>query len=559
MMIHIIFKRSLITLFFLLISIAPSLAQITLGYCDEGESTGGIANNKTDATISVAIGITPELQADYTFCSISFLRIYLVSPDNLKSLNVWVRKDLNDTESLTSLDVDTATLATGWNDIELPSQIVLNGKDVLYCGYSYQQSVKTMIPTHGAQGIAESFYVSTGSSWRDMSEKYGPVCLRAGLSSSYQNAMELTSLSLDQRCFGIESKNDSITLHGTIRNLGNLPLRQFSISVQDNSSEALNATYACDSIIFGDIVPFEFKFRHGDNGKESHPDIPIALTISQPNGVENESNINTTGIVYYEIGQNNANALALLIEEFTSEANGYAPAGQTHLRNAIDKALEKMGVGAPDVVLLSRHEGYGHADAWRVGNSDYEASFFGPEELTFAPAAMVFRNGLPFSTTLCEDSIAQLIEERNLTQYGSIQLEDLQFDADSLIVSVTISTQLFSVTRFMNPTLVVCIKQEQVASVEQKNYYPELYESDWQHDVVRKFFTLPNNGALFAGLDLNAVANGQVKVSDYASQQFSIRDVVPSDITSSEGLVLVAYIYDKGYTNQIISVFQRRF
>ncbi len=567
MMIHIIFKKSLLAiikknllaLLFCAISLTNAMAQITLGYCEEEDSGAGLTNSNIGATISVAMGVTPELQAGYTYCAISYLHIYLTEPGNFTSFNAWIRKDLNDTENLTSIDVDPSTLSIGWNDIVLPDPPALNGSDTYYCGYSYQQSVKTRIPTSGSKGTSESFYAASGDNWRDMSTKQAPVCIRAGLTSSYQNAIELNDLSLDQRYFDIQGGKDSLTLSGTIRNLGNERLHHFSISVQDNGSDSLCADYECDSTVFGDVVPFTFKFLHGDNGNLPQTDIPIVLNISKPNDAENENSLSTSDTLYYEIGQSIPNASTLMIEEFTSEANGYAPAGQTHLRNSIAQAIEQMGDQAPEVILLSRHEGYGPADAWRIGNSDYEANFFGTEALAYAPAAFINREGLPFSTTISEDSIAELIAQQANEQYGEIKIEGLSLDTASHTVSATLQVQLTGITRYRNPTLVVCLKQDRIASVSQKNYYPDLYNSDWQCDLIRRFFSLSNKGKLLGNLDINAVAKGQIQVSDYNQQQFTISEAVPSDITTKDGLTLVAYIFDKDYTNRIIAVTQAKF
>ena len=178
--------RRLVLLLLLVISAENALAQLTLGYCDEEGYTASLTNNSTTATISCAMGLTPALQADYTFCSISYLRILLTAPENLTSFKVWLRKDLNDVEDLSTIDIEPSALVEGWNDIALPDSIRLTGTETYYCGYSYQQCVKTRIPLSGTKGTDESFYVSTGGTWRDMSNRYAPVCIRVGLSSNYQ-------------------------------------------------------------------------------------------------------------------------------------------------------------------------------------------------------------------------------------------------------------------------------------------------------------------------------------------------------------------------------------
>ena len=555
--------RRLVLLLLLVIFAESASAQLTLGYCDEEGYTASLTNNSTTATISCAMGLTPALQADYTFCSISYLRIFLTAPENLTSFKVWLRKDLNDVEDLAAIDIEPSALVEGWNDIALPDSIRLTGAETYYCGYSYRQSVKTRIPLSGTKGTDESFYVSTGGTWRDMSDRYAPVCIRVGLTSNYQYAMELLDLRLDHSWFDIHSEGDTIVLRGSIRNLGSDPLHQFRVTVEEADLNHHEATYDCASTSFGYSVPFEFSFPRSENITSTSPDIPIRLAISQPNGQENQCDHATGRTLYYELGESNPDPLVaptnLLIEEFTSEGNGYAPAGQTHLRNSIELALQRIPDAHPDVIILSRHEGYGPADAWRIAGSDYKASFFGPEELTFAPAAMVCRNGLPFSTTLDEDSIAQLISERLNVQYGSIRFDQVAFDADTRTVSATLSTHLYGVSAYHNPTLVVCIKQDKAASVAQKNYYPTLYDSDWQRDVVRSFIPLPHEGCLLGDADPEAIAAGLVQVSDCVDRQFTVSQTLPSDITSKEGLSLVAYIFDNNYTDQIIAVSQSKF
>lgn len=559
---NILFKmrKCLLLALLMTISLANASAQITLGYCGEGEYTSSLTNNKTAVTISVAMGVTPALQNDFTFCSISYLRFYLTAPENFTSFSIWIRHKLTDTEDLTSLDLDPSTLAAGWNDIALPNPIALNGTDTYYCGYSYQQSVKTKIPLNGEKGISESVYVMAGSSWRDMSAQYAPVCIRAGLSSNYQHALELTDLRLEQRFFEMHSKQDTVTVSGTIRNLGNERLHHFTVTMQDNGSETISTKYACDSICFGERIPFEFSFEHSGNSNVADPDIPIVVTVGLPNDAANQCDHSIADTLYYEIGQSKEAAenvpKSLFVEEFTSEANGYAPAGQTHLRNSIELALEQIEGTTPEVILLSRHEGYGPADAWHIPDNDYQASFFGADELTFVPAAMVGRSSLPFSTTLSEDSIAHLIAEQCDTQHATIVCEDTKFDPDSHILSATIKTHLLDVTKYKNPTLVVCIKQEKVASVNQKNYYPEKYNGEWQQDIARKFFALSNNGRLFGQISSETVAAGQAKVEDYVSQEFSFSESIPNDIASADGLFLVAYIFDKNHTNKIIAAQQ---
>ena len=76
--------------------------------------------------------------------------------------------------------------------------------------------------------------------------------------------------------------------------------------------------------------------------------------------------------------------------------------------------------------------------------------------------------------------------------------------------------------------------------------------------MVRSFANLPQEGRLLGDLNLEAAATGQVQLSEYIDQQFLVTGILPSDITTSAGLTLVAYIFDKGYTNKIIAAFQQK-
>ena len=121
--------RRLVLLLLLVIFAESASAQLTLGYCDEEGYTSSLTNSSTEATISCAMGLTPALQADYTFCSVSYLRILLTAPENLTSFRVWLRKDLNYANDLTGIDVEPSTLTEGWNDIALPDTIELKATE----------------------------------------------------------------------------------------------------------------------------------------------------------------------------------------------------------------------------------------------------------------------------------------------------------------------------------------------------------------------------------------------------------------------------------------------
>lgn len=542
---HKFLRHSLVLL--LLTLFLPSFAQIRLGYCDEELAACNDGHTSTTATISCAIRLTPQMTSEYTFTSLSHLRIGLIEPQKLSSLRIWVRQKLNGGEDLVSTSIDPATLVEGWNSLPFDSVLAIDAQRTLYVGYSYTQTERMPISGHGTNTSIGSFYIATNDAWSDYSKKYPPVSIQAELSSPYENAAILSNIGLEKRGFIIEEAEEPLCIRGSIRNYGKKSISSFSIQVQEEGEAPATYDYVCDPVETGGFVPFELKHRHSRHNDVCAPDIPVAFQVCHINGQANEHEEHITDTLYYELGRFSDKAAPLFLEEFTSEQNGYAPAGHTHLQNAIAKT------GITEVIRLCRHEGYGPADGWRISGSDYTPEFFGRDRLAFVPAAWANRQEVPFSTTLSEDSIAHYIASNSRIECGDIIFDSVSIDLERRTIHAEISTHLFCLTQYEDPRLVVCLKQDSIESKLQKNYFEESYDSDYQYDVIRLFFSIPNDGQIFFGKDIQAIASGQAKAGDCAHLQFRLDDNLPNDLVSTDGLSLVAYISDRGKTYNILS------
>lgn len=565
-------------------------AQITLGYCGDNIATTGLSNSNIDATISCAMVLPPSLLSEYDFCDITEMHVGLSEVEGLTSFKVWVRHHLADETDVTSYDVPLDDLQKGWNHIALPTALSTTGQDSLFFGYSYTQDSKVKcISYNGSKKTENSFFISSGAKWTDYTKSYGPVSIRAGLSALYDNGLRLSDLRLDRRSQLFVSPGFSyqpITISGTIQNIGKNALQTFSLSASDNGAAADQFAFQCNGqgVPFGQSEAFSFQIEPGQNVSAPACDLPISISVKDPNGDASALLLACDRTLYYELGQASVmpDMGSYIIEEYTSEECGYAPIGQTRLREAVEEA-HKLNLGSQyqgwvdgnldgyyrDYIILSRHEGYGPADPWRISNgSDYQPAVFGEKELTFAPAMAINRSHIPVSSTLDVDSLARIIASYQAPNVVSLMTskDDLTYDAATRKLSADINILLWSTTFCDDPCIVLCVKQDDAPSVSQKNYYPDRYASDRQPDVIRCFLSCTSgSSSLYQGADLEAIMSGQVPVSSITdvdangnvSLKKSFSGILPADITSLDGLTLVGYVYDRKDAGRIYGAFRR--
>lgn len=557
-------RRAVCAAFVLASAIVHSVqAQVFVGYCPDQISSSGLSN--INSPVSCAAAFTGQgLLSLYQDCDLGALNIGLSSTQGLTSFRVWVREHLN-ADNLVECQVPVDSLVTGWNTITLPQSVAIAGHDTLYCGYDYthdQQSVH-VISYAGAKKTKLSFWLGVNGQWGDYTSSRGPVSIRAGIVGQAANTVRLSNLRLNRRSqpFSAEpSQYDSITVSGTLQCLGSQPLRSFSLVVTDNDSVTPDTLTFSDfeALQFGQTLQFAYSLRPGVGVTAPCHDVPLSTLVLKPNGDADAHVIDGHALLYYDLydAQTTSQPAVNIIEEFTSERCGFAPLGQQRLRQALDAVWPQQS-DAPRYVILSHHEGFGPADAWRVTQgSDYDAALFGPQRLSFAPAALVNRQGQPFSTTLPVDSLQQLLlSSPQASQYVSIQA---QAQCQQGLVTATVTVCPQALTFCQNPQLVLCLVQPQVASVQPRNYYPDAADATWQRDVIRCYLhSTTGSDALFPSADMSALMSGQLRVADAMSATvgqeltFQYQGHLPADVSSLQGLVLVAYVYDKGYTHRI--------
>lgn len=514
---------------------------VNVGYCTDEVAAKGLGNANATATISCAAAFTATgLLEAYQPCQMSSVRVGLSATEGVTSFRVWVRPHL-DADNLAEADVPVESLVVGWNQIELPASVLLAQHDTLYCGYDYTQDRKSvaLISHNGQKKTPLSFWIASNGNWRDYTSNNGPLSIQAVITGQVTHACRLVDLWLDERSQPFRPDGvgyADVHVHGRMQNLGSAPL--------------------ADGTQFGQYSDFGYSFLPGQGVEAPQFDVEHRYELQLPEA--DALVVDGQRTLYYDLYDSSRVALSglHLVEEFTSERCGFAPLGQQRLRQAIALSQEADG---RQYVVVSHHEGFGPADPWRLtSGSDYEATLFGPERLTFAPAALTDRQGLPFSTTLPVDTLCRLLSATTLPTVATLQLVPSVADG---YIEVSVEVQPALLTFCPNPQLVVCLTQDAVPSVSPKNYYPDECPSDVQPDVVRAYLhNAEGSDALLQGADMEAVLRGQQPVTAYLPSggealTYRYRAALPSGIdASTPGLTLVAYICDRGASKQVFAL-----
>lgn len=584
-----IYRTLALTLLVLLTQSAS--AQITLGYCGNAVAANGLSNATMDAPISCAMGLTPTMLEPYTMCCVSELQIGLSAVEGLTSMKVWVRQHLADEEDLASAEIPVEELQIGWNIIQLDKAVTITAQDTLFCGYSYTQATKVKcISTNGQKKTPCSYYISNGKAWGDNNKNSGPVSIRAGLGANQADAVKLVDLRLDRRSQNFQymgsADYEPILISGKVQNMGSNPLQYITVSSSDNGQQAEAMAFGYrEAVLFGQYAEFSFSLLPGGNVDAPACDVPVLVNVAQPNGSTDALLIDCEKTLYYELGSCSPmpDVASYIVEEFTSEDCGYAPIGQQRLREAITEAhrhnlgdaYQSWVEGNLDgytthYIIISRHEGYGPGDTWRLSQgSDYARTIFGPQELTFAPAMVVNRSQMPSSTTLSADTLGAIIASYDTPNVVSLMPVEGSFgyDAATNEVSVSIKAILWSAAFCQNPRIQLCITQDYAESEAQKNYYPDNYSSEYQQDIIRSYLTCTSgSGALYEKVGMADIMSGNSPIAEYTihdaegnvASVFSFEGVLPEDIQSLDGLSLVGYVYDQMPGGKIYGAFRQK-
>lgn len=556
----------------LLLSCVPfsSQAQINLGYCKES-ITSSAYNTNAGVTLSSAMALTPAQWEDYSFCDVSAIRIGLYEVEGITQVKVWVREHLRGND-LCSVTLDATQFERGWNTFPFEEALSFEGHDTLYFGYDYTQQVGKVkaIGVSGTKNTRNSNWLGYNGKWTDQSSKHAPACIQAVLTSRYQDAAMMRDLHLDRRSLFCDQQ-DSLTVTGSIRNLGSQPLNSFELTYADTTLATQTLHFDLPALAFGQSLSFQFAFL--PQSQYIGPDIPLTLHLSLPNGQANEYQQPEVTLFYERGSQDPTFRNPILVEEFTSLDNGYAALGVQRLRESIEEA-HRINLGdnyeyrdqldgyTTRYILLSRHQGYGPADALRVTEgSDYQPVWFGPQELTFAPAVWINRKGIPISTTLPVDSLALQLSQGRISQYLTTIVDSIAYDAETRTLQADVTTLIHSLGQMEDPRVMCILVENSNQNYPQKDYFG--LDEVQQQNIVRSYLS-PSSQTLFSWANREAVMAGQARLAEQGASydpfcmaytithHFSCR--LPDDLDMLSGLSLVTYVYDAAHPASINGV-----
>lgn len=556
----------------------------TFGYSLSSISSSTLQCNAD--TYSIAVGLTSKITTGYTDRAITDIEAGLYSTTGLSCMRTLVLSDLSATADTLATSAWVTEAAKGWQRLTLDRAVKIEDHPNMYVVLELVLNQKALLPlgSSGTKGTAQSFWLRTGDGdWNDFCSLLRPACIRMVLGAAAPEAIRLDDAWLSTRSVGLDAAgqpSDSIRLEGRVHNVGNNPLTSFTLSVSTTSGQApLQVTYQCPGTPYDEKIDFQFAFLP-DNLRAI--DRQIDLSISAPNGKDNPIAAELTQAkLYYEVYRPHSHTAPLLVEEFTSLRNGYAPCGTQHLDEALQEVFP-AGVEGGQYIRLTRHEGYGGDDGLRAAsNSDYSARWFGSEALAFAPAAWFHRQITPCSTTLPCDSLVSLIRQHNAerpTASCDLSVKNLTFSAAERKVTADVLIGCDAATAFTDPRLFVVVCADTLETAEPSNYLPDLYPTGTQslHTVIGYLCDAKIPSADGIGLYNNAstveaslITSGREPAakyfekregSDLAWHRYTVTGsllALPNVAYPGMSVTVVAYLYDTA-TGQIAGATQYR-
>ncbi|MCL2131728.1 MAG: T9SS type A sorting domain-containing protein [Lentimicrobiaceae bacterium] len=194
---------------------------------------------------------------------------------------------------------DVFSWSPGWNVVDLDNLYNVDMNQRLYIGYEVTTS-KGSYPVAVANGTdTKQAWVKNSSGFNNLidDQGYKYVCLikaNAVVEDSPDDEIALASFSVDR----LKMQGESITVKGTVKNLGKNPITSFDLSYEVNgvSSVVQNLTGL-------NIAPnASYSFTHSDPYIFSSAEFyNIVVTVSEPNGVTDITGNNSmeAGVLVY--------------------------------------------------------------------------------------------------------------------------------------------------------------------------------------------------------------------------------------------------------------------
>ncbi|MCR5445306.1 MAG: Omp28-related outer membrane protein, partial [Bacteroidales bacterium] len=247
----------------------------------------------------------------------------------------------------------------------------------------------------------------------------------------------------------------------TVRNEGSAPLAAFDIAYSVNGGDEQNL-----SVAGIDVAPFT---THTCTVPVQVLDLGVALinlTVSNPNNdTDPDATDNSTSCETNVYDPSTTTLHNTVLEHFTTARCPNCPPAHERLEAAVNGQEDR-------VVWIAHHVGY-YTDDMTITESNQMLRFFNDGGSTYAPAIMLDRNQAfvtdndPGPVFFPGEDVAQVISNAISTPaYVSVNISDVNYDAQSRQLSLTVNGSFMSDMTFDSPRITVYIMQDHIMGTQ---------------------------------------------------------------------------------------------
>ncbi len=247
----------------------------------------------------------------------------------------------------------------------------------------------------------------------------------------------------------------------TVRNEGSAPLAAFDIAYTVNGGDEQNL-----SVAGIDVAPFT---THTCTVPVQVLDLGVALinlTVSNPNNdTDPDATDNSTSCETNVYDPSTTALRNTVLEHFTTARCPNCPPAHDRLEAAVNGQEDR-------VVWIAHHVGY-YTDDMTITESNQMLRFYNDGGSTYAPAIMLDRNQAfvtdndPGPVFFPGEDVAQVISNAISTPaYVSVNISDVNYDAQSRQLSLTVNGSFISDMTFDSPRITVYIMQDHIMGTQ---------------------------------------------------------------------------------------------
>lgn len=257
-------------------------------------------------------------------------------------------------------------------------------------------------------------------------------------------------------------QDNNFNVEVTVKNTGGQALTSFDLAYTLNGGdgETINVTGL-------NVQPYEYYTYTFGTSYGTVGSLDIDITVSNPNGEADYDESDNEGNVSINIyNPSMATQRMSLLEHFTTAQCQYCPGGHERLEEAMNGYEEH-------IAWVAHHVGFG-TDNMTLSASNQIASLYGTSS-TWAPAMSLDRNhdyasdeeGTVGSVGSVADLRQLFADATSLPAFVTISLSDLNYNAQTRELSVTISGQFMSDYSGTSPRLTLYITEDGIIGRQQ--------------------------------------------------------------------------------------------